>query len=216
MKPTSSRAVAALCLLLAATLAASRLSERRVPEYLAQPLDSIGTELAGWRAAQELSVDDKVLGQLRPTSLLSRLYRKDQDELGLFIAYYAEQRAGESMHSPKHCLPGSGWEIWKRNSVEVPFEDRMVTINRYAIRKGMQRMLVLYWYQSRSRVIANEYTGKVLLVRDALLDGRTAGSIVRINIADNPHSEEAGLIFAKAVMAELQRCLKPRRAPEQT
>ena len=89
MKPTPTRTTAALCLLLAATLAASRLSERRVPEYLAQPLDSIATELAGWRAAQELSVDDKVLGQLRPTSLLSRLYRKDQDELGLFIAYYA-------------------------------------------------------------------------------------------------------------------------------
>jgi len=49
-----------------------------------------------------------------------------------------------------------------------------------------QRALVLYWYQSRDRVIASEYIGKVLLVRDALFSGRTSGSIVRIVVPDRP------------------------------
>jgi hypothetical protein len=39
-------------------------------------------------------------------------------------------------------------------------------------------MLMFYWYQSRNRIVANEYLGKILLAKDTLLTGRTAGSIV--------------------------------------
>ena len=66
----------------------------------------------------------RVVRALDPTSYLSRTYRKGSNDADLFIAFYAQQRAGESMHSPKHCLPGSGWEIWKHDSAPVPITDK--------------------------------------------------------------------------------------------
>ena len=46
-------------------------------------------------------------------------------------------------------------------------------MNRYVIQKGVDRQLVLYWYQSHGRVVANEYWSKFYLIRDAVRLNRT-------------------------------------------
>ena len=194
--------------MLGATLAASMMSENRRAEELAVPLTSIKSELAGWTAVGEETLDARALSQLRPTTYLYRTYRKDTRDIGLFIAWYSQQRAGETMHSPKHCLTGSGWQIWKHATTDVPLGDRVVQINRYSIRNGLERMLVFYWYQSKERIIASEYEGKLLLVRDVLAGGSTAGSIVRLTMPDVPGAEEYGLEMVRAVMPEVQRCFR--------
>ena len=73
--------------------------------------------------------------------------------------------------------------------------------------KRCTRSLVFYWYQSPNRVIASEYLGKIMLVRDALFDGKTAGSIVRIVLPDVPESRDEGKAFATALIPEMQLCL---------
>jgi EpsI family protein len=171
-------------LLLAGTLAASKLSERRQPESLARSLDQIPINIGSWTGADAPPLGDAVLQVLRPTSYLDRRYERGADQISLFIAYYAEQRAGESMHSPKHCLPGGGWEIWSYGSAWVPVEGRQIKINRYSIQHNDERLLVLYWYQSKQRIIASEYLGKILLVRDAMAMGSTSGSLVRLILRD--------------------------------
>lgn len=98
-------------LLLAASLGFSTLAERRAPDVLQAPLETISRRLAGLPATDNPAISAGVLGQLKPTEYLSRTYQGHGFTLDLFIAYYASQRAGESMHSPKHCLPGAGWEI---------------------------------------------------------------------------------------------------------
>jgi EpsI family protein len=197
----------AVVLMLSATLAAYALSERRKPDLLAQPLDTIGKQLDGWNWSGDEPLGDSILRRLQLTSYVSRTYEKDGSKLGLFIAYYAQQRAGESMHSPKHCLPGSGWEIWKHDSAMVPVNGSEVKINQYSIQNGGQRMLVFYWYQSKQRIIASEYMGKVLLAKDALLSGHTAGSIVRIVMPDTPATPQQGVAFAAKLIPEVERCL---------
>lgn len=193
-------------LLLAATLAASSWSERRHPYYLRAPLDRIASRLAGWTAVQNQSLDPLDLKTLRPTSYLARVYQKQNRNLSLFIAFYAQQRAGESMHSPKHCLPGSGWEIWQYGSTLVPVGLCRIKVNHYSIQKFGERSLVLYWYQSHDRIIASEYLGKILLIRDALWDGRTAGSIVRLILKDEPGALEEGVKFASGLIPQVQNC----------
>ena len=132
----------AVVLMLSATLAGYALSERRRPDFLAQPLDTIGKQMDGWNWTGDEPLGESVLKRLQLTSYVSRTYEKQGTKLGLFIAYYAQQRAGESMHSPKHCLPGSGWEIWKHDSAMVPVNGGQVEINQYSIQNSGQRMLV--------------------------------------------------------------------------
>lgn len=198
--------VTAAVAILSATLAASGLSERRNPEKLAWPLESLSRTLAGWQFTQDAPLPPDTLKRLVSTDHCSRIYAKGASQLGLFIAYYAEQRSGESMHSPKHCLPGSGWEIWKYGSVAVPVRGRSEIVNSYSIQKAGTRDIVLYWYQSNQRIIASEYLGKVLLMRDALMNGRTDGALVRIVLPDRPGAVNEGVAFASALIPEVQRC----------
>jgi EpsI family protein len=202
----SFRSAAAVVVILGMTLAASALSERPHPETLARPLATIPEALAGWRAVGDEAIPPNTLTRLVLTDYVSRIYAKGSNKLGLFIAYYAEQRSGESMHSPKHCLPGSGWEIWQYGSIEVPLKGGGVVVNKYSIHKGSNRDVVLYWYQSGPRVIASEYYGKLLLMRDAMFDGRTDGAIVRIIVPDAPGAVEEGVNFASQLIPEVQRC----------
>jgi EpsI family protein len=147
------------------------------------------------------------LHALKPTSYLSRKYGKGASQLDLFIAFYAQQRSGESMHSPKHCLPGAGWEIWRHDSELVRVNGKQVEINKYSIQNSGTRMLMFYWYQSKSRIFASEYLGKILLARDTVMTGHTAGSIVRILLPDAAGAEEGGAAFASNLIPEIQRCL---------
>lgn len=193
-------------LLLTFTLGASKMAENRVAEPLAFPLDTVPMQLGGFSGTENPALTEGVLGQLKPTAYLSRTYRDGSVSLDLFVAYYASQRAGESMHSPKHCLPGAGWEIWNYGSADIPVRGEPVSVNNYSISRDGERMAVLYWYQSKSRIVASEYKGKVLLAEDALLHRSTAGAIVRIIVPDNPAAVKAARSFGASVIPVLHRC----------
>ncbi len=199
--------VAGMLLLLGATLAVSKVAEDRKPEPLALPLDSISRQIGAYSAVDNPPLGEDELNALKATSILSRTYRGAAFSLDVFIAFYASQRAGESMHSPKHCLPGSGWEIWNYGRTDIPVKGRTFTINQYAIEREGQRKAVLYWYQSKGRIIASEYEGKILLAKDALLNRSTAGSIVRIIVPDDPAAIQAARALAGGLIPRLQRCL---------
>lgn len=196
-----------VCALLGVAALGQYALMQRTPDTLAAPLHTIPLELGGWQSAGEIPVAERVLAKLRPTEMLARTYRKGGQEVELFISYYSQQRAGESMHSPKNCLPGSGWEIWKHGTAELPAGSRRLIVNDFSIQNGPQRMRMMYWYQSRQRIIANEYHAKVLLIRDAFLDGQTAGSIVRVTMADTPEAVAGAREFAALVLPYVQRCL---------
>lgn len=196
--------------ILSATLAASVWSEHREPEVLAKPLDSISRNIDGWTSTGDQTFRSTIVASLDATAYLGRTYHKDKGELDMFTAFYAQQKAGESMHSPKYCLPGGGWEFYDFKTVPVAFGDTTVTINRTFVQKPGIRQLMFYWYQSRSRVVASEYQSKYFLVWDGLVHANPGGSIVRVMIPDGPGAEQAGLSFATQLLSEVQKCFRPR------
>jgi EpsI family protein len=131
--------------------------------------------------------------------------------LELFIAYYAEQRAGESIHTPKHCLPGAGWEFTEMGTSAIPFGSSQVVVNNYLVQQGQERLRILYWYHSRTRVVANEYAAKFYLARDALLRGSTDGAIVKIVVRDQPGAARKAEEFAASLLPAVQRCFNQQR-----
>jgi len=202
----SFRRLAGALLLLGGTLVASKISSNRKLEFLAQPLDTISRNIAGFNGTDNPPLDAPTLHALQSTSYLSRTYRKAGLEADVFISFYAQQRAGESMHSPKHCLPGAGWEIWDYGSTRIPLHGRQVTVNQYSVSRGGDRRLVLYWYQSKERIISSEYLGKIMLARDALLRNSTAASIVRIIVPNEPGAIDAARRFASDLIPQVHRC----------
>ena len=55
-----------------------------------------------------------------------------------------------------------------------------ITVNQFVIQKGLDRMMVLDWYQSHGRVTASEYTARMYMVYDAMRLNRTDGALVRV------------------------------------
>jgi EpsI family protein len=103
--------------------------------------------------------------------------------VNFYSAYYASQRKGESVHSPRSCLPGGGWEIQSLTQRDIPgvkVGEVPLRVNRVLISYGEQKQVVYYWFQQRGRVITNEYLVKWYLFWDALTRNRTDGALVRL------------------------------------
>lgn len=140
------------------------------------------------------------------TSYLARDYAA-ADSTGatafaLYVGYYAQQTQGQTIHSPKNCLPGAGWEPLTSQPETLATPAGPVTVNRYLIQNGQQRALVFYWYQGRGRVAWNEYRVKWDLLRDAALRRRSDEALVRV-VVPVGGSEAEAVRRATAVAAML-------------
>ena len=148
-----------------------------------QKFASFPQRLAGMEGS-DLEIPKESLEVLHPTDYLLRSYGNDQDSdmpVDLFIAYFASQRTGDAIHSPKNCLPGNGWAPIESRRIELSFPGHApFPVTRYVIAKGDSRKLVLYWYWAHDRGIASEYWAKYYLVADSMRMNRSDGSLVRI------------------------------------
>lgn len=205
---SSSVRTGSLAALLALTYVTAMWSGQRRPEELYQPLETIPVEIGDWTGREGDRLSQAEEDVLRATSYIKRdYYRENGASAELFLAFYSMQQAGEAMHSPKNCLPGSGWEIWKYAQATVPFEGQPAEINRYYIQRGQSKLLVLYWYQSYERVVASEYYAKICLVWDSVMKHRTSGSIVRITVEDTPEGEQEALDLATKLLPHIKNVL---------
>jgi EpsI family protein len=148
------------------------------------------------------------------TSYLYRTYARPKDATAppwsLYVGYYDSQTQGKTIHSPKNCLPGSGWEALQSSTAVVHVGDHTYTVNRYLLRNGAEQALVLYWYQGRGRVAWNEYKVKWDLLRDAALHQRTEEALVRVVIpvtSDASTALEVAQEAAREVIPDLTRAL---------
>ncbi len=150
-----------------------------VPE-LQQVPDRIGT----WALTEETPLDPEVAAYLRPDDYIQRGYHSAQPDssISLFVAYFKSLQSSYGPHSPRACLPGSGWlvHLWQVIGLPVSDNRETVPINEYVLEKNGQKILVLYWYQNGRRVWAEEFQVKLHLLPDLLRYHRSDVSLVRI------------------------------------
>ncbi|HEX6211666.1 MAG TPA: EpsI family protein [Methylomirabilota bacterium] len=181
-----------------------------VSEQRAMPLErslaeAVPAVLAG-RSAQDYEIPEAEREVAGMSSYLMRLYgpgaEAGEADFTLYVGYYESQMQGRTIHSPKNCLPGSGWEALASRQAVVPTPAGPVTVNRYVIQRGHEKALVLYWYQGRGRVAANEYRVKLDLLRDAALHRRSEEALVRI-LVPFAGDEAAAHRLATSIAAEV-------------
>jgi EpsI family protein len=132
----------------------------------------------------EIELDKQTLDILGAGDFMERVYQSPSDKLpvvDLFLAYFPSQRAGDTIHSPQHCLPGAGWNPEENNRITLSLPGHSpFPANRYVIAKAGARKLVLYWYWAHNRGVASEYWAKYYLVADSIRMNRSDGALVRI------------------------------------
>ncbi len=204
--------VAVLTLVLLAQTALFYAASRGEKTPAGPPLDLCPAQIAGWHELQNYPVEQEIRDQLKADDLLNRLYGDAESHAaaGLFVAYFKTQRTGQSPHSPKNCLPGSGWEPEATGFVDVPVagQPAPIRINRYVVSHGDEKSVVLYWYQSPRHVIASEFSAKFWLVMDSIRYRRSDTALVRVTIpvahGDQDGATRVGVAFVQTVFPVLK------------
>jgi EpsI family protein len=173
---------ATIALMLAATAIFLRTRNRTENLPDRQPIASFPVQLGNW-SGTDVEIPQNVHDVLGAGDFLLRVYHDpliDQPPVDLFLAYFPSQRTGDTIHSPKNCLPGAGWSPVESSRITLSSSGHDFPANRYVIAKGPDRELVIYWYWAHNRGLASEYWAKLYLVADAIRLNRSDGSLVRV------------------------------------
>ena len=177
------RAALAAVLLLGALLVLQfRSTGEAVP--IRKSFDTFPSTVATWQERQSNNLDLEIVNLLKVNDYVMRRYTdRDGRTLWLYIGYWATQRKGAQIHSPRNCLPGGGWEPIEagRLIVALPAPHAPIEVNRYLIQKDRDQQVVLYWYQSQGKAVAGELAAKLEMVRSAITRNRTDGALVRVS-----------------------------------
>jgi EpsI family protein len=173
------------------------------------PLSTMQREIGPWHMVQELQLDSETETFLKADDTVSRAYVGPTGALTFFAAFFKSQRGGVTPHSPKICLPGSGWtpEDSRIISVQVPGEAKPIPVNRYIVRHGDQRSLVLYWYATAHHVMADEYVAKAYLMYEGLRYRRSDEGVFRVIVpiaGSEQTAEHAGMQFIQTLYRPLK------------
>jgi EpsI family protein len=194
----------AVVLVVGAVLATAGVKAQRALPLRAPLAGTVPTRIEGF-LGRDLPLSEEEAQAVGVTSYLSRAYETADTSRRVafivYIGYYDRQTQGRTIHSPKNCLPGSGWEPLASRPETLATSAGKVLVNRYLLQKGREQALVLYWYQGRGRVAWNEYGVKWDLLRDAAIRRRSDEALVRIVVPVTGSEVDAEAIAAKVTQA---------------
>ncbi|HET9439720.1 MAG TPA: EpsI family protein [Longimicrobiales bacterium] len=176
--------------------------QRSMP--LRAPLaDVIPRELDGLRGVdQEVSLQEQRVAGM--DEYLLRRYSSEAAAtatmFSVYVGYYEKQMRGHTIHSPKNCLPGAGWEALTSSTAVVQTASGAVPVTKYLLKRKDERAVVLYWYQGRGRVEANEYRVKWNLLRDAAVRRRSDEALVRVVVPVTSTEAEATQVASRVAV----------------
>lgn len=182
------------------------------PTPIKQSLSSFPHQINDYHLTNSYQSSAGVVKLLGVDDYIDYVYvNSSNSPINLYVGYYKSVGVGGGYHSPKNCLPGSGWGLDSVKEIQLPVGiegKKESTVTEMVIREGDNYQVVLYWYQNRGRIIASEYWEKVYLVLDALFKHRRDGSFVRImdtvQDKDIKSAEKRVMKFAETVMVQLE------------
>ena len=178
---TASRFAVPYILLIAAILFLHTHTDKTVPTN--QPFSQFPQQIAGWKMSDEYKFSANVLNVLKASDYISRQYKGvDGTTVNLYVGYHSGGKGSGGIHSPKHCLPGSGWfEVsTRRDTLSVPGGN--LNIVRAVYQKDSSKELFMYWFQMMDNTISNEYSLKLSEIKNSILHHRRDQSFIRISV----------------------------------
>jgi EpsI family protein len=177
------------------------LSHNDLAVPMNRPFSAFPTSIKGWRMVSEARFSENVLNILKPTDYLSRRYAApDGRPVNLYLGYHGGGKGSGGIHSPKHCLPGSGWYEVSSGQTTIGLEGTHMKLVRAVYQKGDERELFLYWFQVRDDCLSDEYSLKFAEILNSLLHRRRDSTFVRVSVpfeTDEKGAMEVGCAFIR-------------------
>ncbi len=177
--------IAGAIILLLSMIGVQSLEDRAEASLERKSFNAFPLYHKGW-SGREIALEENVLDTLKLTDYIQANYveRSVGIPVNFYVAYYASQSKGASIHSPKSCLPGGGWQLTGFGEKVIPglinAQGQPLVVNRALMRQGDSAQIVYYWFEQRGRNITDEYAAKWYMFVDALTKNRTDGSLLRV------------------------------------
>lgn len=163
-----------------------------IPVPVKRPFSEFPDQVTSWRmlSGSEFSAD--VLGVLKPTDYLYRLYTENNGRtVTLYIGYHGGGKGSGGIHSPRHCLPGSGWYEVSSRRRRLGVNGTQINLVQSVYQKGAGKELFLYWFQVRDRTMNEEYSLKMAEIAGSLFQRRRDSSFIRISVPFEDNQQAA-------------------------
>ncbi len=179
---------AVLIVLLVSSIVSMSLGQRTAVDLERKTFDSFPMQIGEWQGQRD-KIDQASLDLLNLDDYIVVNYKRDNDVVNFYVAFYDAQEAGGAAHSPKTCLPGGGWRILSNTTIALEGTPLTSPINRFVIAQGEYKQVVYYWFQQRGKTIASEYAVKWHMLIDSIKDNRTDGALVRFTTLIGPYED---------------------------
>ncbi len=167
-------------------------SSQAVP--VARPLVEFPVAFQQWRMISQERFDPDVMNVLKPTDYLSRRYEgANGKRVSLYIGYHDGGTQSGEIHSPRHCLPGAGWQQLSTTRTVLVQPEGSIHLARAVYQKGQSKELFIYWFQVRGESIADEYRLKLAGITGSLAHGRKDASFIRVSVPFEADEQEAAV-----------------------
>jgi len=159
---------------------------------LARPFGEFPAAHAGWRMAGQSSLSENVIKVLMPTDYLSRRYvAEDGAVVDMYLSFFDGGPDTGGIHSPKHCMPGSGWFEMSSERTTLELGGETVKLVRAVYALGEQRELIYYWFDMRGQTMSDEYSLKLSEITGSMFHSRRDQSFIRISVQAKDNVEAA-------------------------
>lgn len=157
-----------------------------------RPLTTFPVQIGNWRMSGESFMTDQVINVLKPTDYLMRNYANDAGEkITLYVGYHGGGKESGEIHSPKQCLPGSGWNESYTQKTVININNKKIPIVRSVYQKGASKEIFIYWFQVMDKTLNNEYTLKFAEIINSAFYRRRDAAFIRVSIPFEIDEEKA-------------------------
>ncbi len=146
------------------------------------PLDQFPLTAGSWKMQGHARFDKETLEILRPSDYLYRTYSSNAgDKVSLYVGYHDGGPQSGHIHSPRQCLPASGWNRLNDEVRTLDFEGHKISYVSSVYQKDTEKQFFFYWYQVRGATLTNEYALKLEKIKNSMFANRRDTSFIRLS-----------------------------------
>lgn len=181
------------------------------PTPLAMPFEDFPTVVGEWRMIGDAQFDPETLKILRPTDYMARRYKRaDGAVADIYVGYHDGASKAGPLHSPRNCLPGSGWVEVSSEKKSIPLSGKNLDAVMAVYQHGEMADLFIYWFQVGGKVVSNEYDLKISEVLNSIRNSKRDTSFIRISVAmpgDKATAADSATDFLRSIQPVLVKYL---------
>lgn len=150
-----------------------------------------------------------IVEMLNPTEIFSATFTNPEGiEVHLFFDYFSQMNSRGGPHSPRNCLPGSGWMILDTKEREITVDGRIIRIGRFYMSLGKLEKVMDFWYVTRYGETANDFMFKFYMMINSLTFRQIDVAFIRIIANDDEESllalDDFENVFVEEIYQHLQ------------